>query len=102
MSVLEHRQDQALLAAPVLIAVLALHQIPPVVLSSLTCRRLKIHLFVGLLTHVPNPQIAVRAIEGKSPWIAHADRPDLGPRARAIHERVIRRNAHPPRVALHI
>jgi hypothetical protein len=63
---------------------------------------LEIHLFEGVLSHVGDPQIARRVVEGESPGIAESVRPDFSSRAGGVHEGIVGRDAHAPRIALHV
>src|SRR5205823_9608222 len=64
--------------------------------------RLEIDLFIRVLADIGDPKIICRPIECEAPWVTYAERPDLGPCAQGVHERIIRRNADAPGVALDV
>src|SRR3954447_16465247 len=103
MRVLGHRQREPLpIAVRRYVAVRALHGVPAVVFAATAGRGLKVDLFVSVLADVGDPQVRGRAIEGEAPRIAQTHRPDLSARAAYARERIIRRNANAPGIALDI
>src|SRR4029079_5831181 len=69
------------------VTAVAFHDVPPVIQSRCT-RRLNVDLFDLVLADVCDVQEVSRTIERKSPGIAHACRPDLGPCVSRSAERI--------------
>ncbi len=93
--VLGDRQDEPVLAAAVgPVAVPAFHHVPAEVGGRRDGIRRPdhVHLLPGVLADVADPQVACRPIEREAPGVAEAVGADLGPGARIVGERVVRRD----------
>src|SRR5690606_2270680 len=89
--IFDHRQSQALgIAVLRHEAVRSLHDVPAVVFTTRTCRRLKIDLFVSVLPDVGDEEITGGGIEGEAPRVAQPPCPDLLARALFTDEGVVR------------
>src|SRR5215216_1694888 len=72
-----------------------LHQIPAIVLSARTRRRLVVDFLVRRRPNVADPQVARDPIETKAPGVAQSKRPDLGARPRLVGVGVVGRDCVP-------
>src|ERR1043165_1064508 len=90
VAVLEDRHGQAggRAVGRGVVAVRRFHETPAVVLAAGAARRLQVDLFVLVLADVGHPEVAGLAVEGETPRVAQAVRPDLAARAGARGERV--------------
>src|SRR5690606_15820480 len=91
VGIAEDRQDHAGLVAAVarLVATVALHDVPAVVLAARRRRGLEVHLLEGVLPDVGDVQVARRPVEPEAPRVAQAVGPDLRARAALVNERVV-------------
>src|SRR5215212_529826 len=72
-----------------------LHQIPAIVLSASTRRRLVVDFLVRRRPNVADPQVARDPIETKAPGVAQSKRPDLGARSLLVDVGVVGRDCVP-------
>jgi hypothetical protein len=102
--VLGYGQCQPGLAAPGAAAgaLRAFHDVPAVVFTTLGTRRLNIDLLEPILADIRDIQVAGLPVEGNSPGVAQAERPDLVPNRLVAGKRVVGRNCVSPAHRIHV
>ena len=103
MRVFRHRQGQPGGIARIgIVAVEPLHDPPAVVLPAGAAGRLEVDLLVRVLPHVGDVEVGGEPVEGETPRIANAKRPDLRPPGGIAGERIGGRDGVRVGTGLHV